>query len=129
MKQIILDTNFLLIPAQFNVDVFSEIDRIVAESHNICIISTTIDELDRLIEKTRGKNKEAAKLALKLIEHKNLEIIDSEIKYVDKAIRDITDKTKHIVCTQDRGLKRKLQNKGIPIIVLRKKNHLELVEF
>ena len=125
MKQVILDTNFLLIPAQFNVDIFSEIERLVAESHKICIMSTTLNELEKLTEKGKGKNKKAAKLALQLIEHKNLKIIDSDNEYVDKAIIDIADSNKHIVCTQDKALKKTLQKKRVPIIVLRKKNHLE----
>lgn len=128
MKKVILDTNFLLIPSQFNVDVFTEIERIVPEQHELCIMSTTIDELNKVIEKTKGKDKASAKMALKLIEHKKPCIIDSDIDYVDKAIRLIVNKEDYIVATQDKGLKQLLQEDGIPIIILRQKKYLQLIE-
>ena len=126
MKQVILDTNFLLIPYQFKVDIFSEIDRILETKYKICILDKTIQELNNLVEKIKGKNKKAAQLALKLIEHKKPEIIKSEIDYVDKAILKIVNKKTHIVATQDKELKKALQAKGIPIIVLRQKRYLQL---
>ena len=45
MKKIILDTNFLLIPAQFKVDIFDEIDRIMIEKYQLFVLDKTIDEL------------------------------------------------------------------------------------
>ena len=45
MAKIILDTNFLMIPAQFNVDIFSEIHRICDFKYELYIIDKTIDEL------------------------------------------------------------------------------------
>lgn len=126
MKQIILDTNFLLIPYQFKVDIFSEIDRILDTKYKICILDKTIQELKNLVEKTKGKDKKAAKLALKLIEHRKPKIIKAEISYVDKAILKIVNKTDYIVATQDKELKKALQTKAIPIIVLRQKRYLQL---
>ncbi|OGM01836.1 hypothetical protein A3K72_02350 [Candidatus Woesearchaeota archaeon RBG_13_36_6] len=126
MKKIILDTNFLLIPYQFKVDIFSEIDRILDTKYNICILNKTINELNNLVEKSRGKDKKAAQLALKLIQHKNPEIIKTKINYVDKAILNIAKKQTHIIATQDKELKKTLQARGIPIIVLRQKRYLQL---
>ena len=126
MKQVILDTNFLLIPYQFKVDIFSEIDRILDTRYQICILDKTIQELNKLVEKSRGKNKKAAEFALRLIEHQNPEIIKTEIAYVDKAILNIAKKQTHIIATQDKELKKELQAKGIPIIVLRQKRYLQL---
>lgn len=128
MKKVILDTNFLLIPVQFKVDIFTEIDRIISEQYELCVMSTTIDELNKVIEKSKGKDKEAAKMALKLIEHKKLVKINSEETYVDNAIREIVNKEDYVVATQDKGLKQSLQEEGIPIIILRQKRYLQLVE-
>ena len=128
MKKIILDTNFLLIPYQFKVDIFSEIDRIIDKTYEICVLSTTINELKSLVNKGKGKDKKAAKLALELIDHAELKIIKSETSYVDKAILEIVNKKTHIIATQDKELKKSLQKKGIPIIVLRQKRYLKLIE-
>lgn len=129
MKKVILDTNFLLLPSQFNVDVFTEIDRIVSAHYELCVMSTTLDELNNVINSdAKGKDKTAAKLALKLVEHKNIQVIDSDVGYVDKAIMEIVNKEEHIVATQDKELKQSLQENGIPIIILRQKKYLELIE-
>ena len=55
MKKIILDTNFLLIPSQFNVDIFTEIDRICLFKYKLCVLDETINELNSIIEKQKGK--------------------------------------------------------------------------
>ena len=72
MKKIILDTNFLLIPSQSKVDIFAEIDKICMFKYELCIVDKTIDELNNIIEKQKGKHKAAAKLALQLIKSKHL---------------------------------------------------------
>lgn len=127
MKQIILDTNFLLIPSQFNVDIFSEIDRIIDQQYEIVILASTLDELQNLVKIQRGKNKKAAEIALQLVEHKKIKTIPNPERYVDAAILEIADPKEHIIATQDQELKQKLIAKGIPIITLRKKQHLILL--
>ena len=71
MKKIIIDTNFLMIPIQFRVDIFSEIDRICNFNYKLFIFEQSINELKNIIEKQTGKNKKAAQFALKLIKLKN----------------------------------------------------------
>jgi len=128
MKKIILDTNFLLIPYIFKVDIFSEIDRVSSFKYDICIINRTIDELERIAEKQKGKNKEAAKFALKLIKQKSLKRIGKiqDTRDVDDIILDL-DKTNLIVATQDKALKKRLRQNKILVIVLRQKKYLMIV--
>ncbi len=124
MKKIILDTNFLMIPFQFKVDIISEIDRICDVKYSLCIIDLTLKELKGIVEKQKGRNKDAAKLALKLIALKGFRLIKSgKVKDADSAILEIATKD-HVVCTQDMNLKRKLREKGIRIITLRSRKHL-----
>ena len=75
MKQILLDTNFLMIPGTLNVDIFSEIDRIIHEPYSIEVIDTTLEELEKIIKEKKGRYKIAAKLGLALVRHKGLKII------------------------------------------------------
>ncbi len=42
MRKVILDTNFLLIPFKFKIDVFGEIERLVEEPHEILVPSGVI---------------------------------------------------------------------------------------
>ena len=126
MKRIIIDTNFLLIPAQFKVDIFLEIKKIAEFDYDLFIIDKTIDELKSIIEKQKGKHKAAAKLALSIIKLKKIKKIKTKEGTVDELILKAADKNT-IIATQDMELKRKLREKGVSLIVLRQKKHLILV--
>lgn len=122
-KRIILDTNFLLIPAQFNVDIFEEIKRIADFQYQLCVLDKTVDELKKIQKEQRGKHKRAAKLALDLIKKKNVQIIKTrENKLVDDILAELSQKG-DIIATQDLGLKRRLKK---PYIILRQKKYLAL---
>lgn len=123
MKKIILDTNFLLIPAQFKVDIFSEIDRICLFNYKLYILDKTIDELKEIIAKQKGKHKEAAKIALQLIKKQNINVIKTEDGKVDELILGLLGKD-CVLATQDNILRRKAVKKGIKTIVLRSKKYL-----
>ena len=124
MKKILLDTNFLLIPFQFNVDIFTEIDRIILNNYKIYVLDKTLEELESIIKdkNQKLKNKNAAKLGLQLVKAKKLNIIKTDSKEtVDDIIVNIHED--YIVATQDIELKRRLNAKTI---TLRQKQHLIL---
>ncbi|MBU0461877.1 MAG: nucleotide-binding protein, partial [Nanoarchaeota archaeon] len=129
--KIIIDTNFLLIPAQFKVDIFGEIERIMHEPYELYIIDRTTDELRSIIERQRGKDKEAAKLALSLLERypvKALKTPETErLLNVDRLILKQVRTHKYVVATQDAALKQKLRQNNVRLIVLRQKKFLMLI--
>lgn len=127
MIKIILDTNFLLIPSQFKVDFFSEIDIIIHEKYALCVPEAVIGELKKLSE-SKGKDGKAAKLALALIAKKNVNIIkgSKRTKYGDEAILDIAD-SGMLVATQDIELRKKLKIRGVHAIMMGQKGHLRIV--
>ena len=127
MKRIIIDTNFLLIPLKFKVDIFSEFSRICNFNYKLFIFEESINELKNIIEKQSGKDKKAAQFALKLIKLKDIEIIKSERKDVDELILDGASKDT-IIATQDMQLKKKLIKKSSSVIILRQKKYLQLLE-
>jgi hypothetical protein len=128
-KKIILDTNFLLIPSQFKLDIFSEIRRIADFKYELFIIDKTIDELKEIIasKQQKQKNKLAAKIALQLIEKYKLKKIKTEEDLVDNAIISLANKKDYIIATQDKLLKSKLKKKSIPLIILRQKSYLQII--
>ncbi len=126
--KIILDTNFLLIPAQFNIDIFTQIDKLILKNYKLYVLDKTIDELNKIIsnKKQSGKNKTAAKLALQLLKAKNVNIIKTtKDLLVDDLIVEIAGKDT-VIATQDMELKRKLKKKHIKLIILRAKKKLIL---
>jgi rRNA-processing protein FCF1 len=129
MKNILLDTNFLMIPASLGVDIFTEIDRISDFKHEICVLDKTVDELKRIAETQKGRHRDAAKLALQLVARKGIVIVQTKnnLNVDDLILKNVNSKS-FIVATQDRELKRRLKTRKVPVIVLRQKKYLQIVE-
>lgn len=122
MKKVILDTNFLMAVAQFRIDIFSEIKRVCDFPYKICIIDRTVDELNNIVKNQRGKDKDAAKLALSLIKSKDIEKLKTDKgSYVDLLLLDQKDA---VIATQDRELRAKLKEKNIHTLMIRQKKYI-----
>jgi len=124
MKKIILDTNMLLVPGQFKVDIFDEIREIIEGEITFVITNSIKRELEK-ITKGDSKDSSAAKVALDMIEKNDVEIADVKGKNTDEEIVDLADKN-IIVATNDKALQKKLKDKGTKIIYLRSKKKLEI---
>lgn len=126
-RAVILDTNFLLIPFQFKIDIFRELEYVIEYSHSYVVSSKTIKELKKL-SKLIGKNGMAARLALKLVEanDKKIEIIENN-NYVDDWIVDFAKKNNAIVCTNDSELRRRLREAEIKVIAMKSKSKVDFV--
>ena len=127
---IILDTNFLLIPGMFGVDIFSEIQRVYPFKSEFVIVRPTLDELTTLAQR-RNKDGAAAKLAVALIKAKNINTLPTAVKHADDAIVAAAENTKKkgacLVATQDAKLRLRLKKAGIGVILLRQKKYLTLI--
>jgi uncharacterized protein len=108
--KIILDTNFLIYAAKHKMDYLEEISNLINEGFELVVPKQVINELKMLKEdkwkKVTGADKTAADLALKLLEHNKVKVIDIIGKSVDDAIVDLANSdSKNIVCTLDRGMR------------------------
>jgi len=127
MQKIILDTNFLLIPSQFKVDIFSEIERICHFKYKLFVLDKSISELKNIIANKKGKTKTQAKIALELVRFKRTPIMRTQgNKLVDDYIVEMCKKGNYIVATQDTPLKKRLKPYKTKIISLRQKKYLIL---
>jgi uncharacterized protein len=126
--KVIIDTNFLLIPGQFKVDIFSEIERILNEPFEMCIIDKSVAELNKLAAAGKEIDKFAAKLALVLAIQKNLKTLHSfgSKESVDDIIVSKADRNT-IVATQDRALRERAKEKKARIIGLRQQKYLMIL--
>lgn len=126
-KKVLLDTNFLLIPTRFKVDIFEEIKRICQFKYEIFVLDKTLLELQKIIVEQRGQDKLSAKIALELLKAKNINIITTESdKSVDDLIVEMSKEREFIVATQDTILRKRLKEKDVSLIILKKKQYLEL---
>jgi rRNA-processing protein FCF1 len=124
LMRIILDTNFLMLPIQFKIDIFAEIEMLVEGKYELCIMEGTIKELETL-SGSKGKDSVPAKLALELIERRGIKTLKAKKSHVDDAILEVAGKNT-AVATNDRKLIKKLKDKNIKVVYLRSKNRLEM---
>lgn len=131
-KIIILDTNFLMIPNEFKVDIFTEAKKIIhARKVDFMIFDKTIYELQKL---SVGSSKAAvsARVGLQLINKNNVDIITSkDDTYVDDMLINYAEylpdfKGDVIIATQDKELKAKLKKKGIKTLIMANKSQLAM---
>lgn len=127
--KIILDTNFLIYCAKEKIDYMEEIDNLINDKYEIIIPEPVVEELKKVIskkkpkiprekrkpkfKKTTGRDKEAASLALQLIDIYNKEgkikIIEINGKNVDDVLINLSrENPKNVICTLDKEMRKKL---------------------
>lgn len=126
MKTLVLDTNFLLIPYQFKLDIFRQIDQMVESSYEFVTCSAVMDELKR-ISKGYTKRAVAARFALKLLSSKKVKIIESIQKADDWIFSYAKENESIIVCTNDIYLRQMVKKTGKKVIGLRTKSKLSFL--
>jgi hypothetical protein len=126
MRGVILDTNFLMIPASLKVDIFTELDRICNFQYEVFIVDKTIDELAKIQKEQKGKYKKEAQVAMALIGQRKINALKTPDGHADDLILDLAKEKDYIVATQDTAFKKKLKENNIPIIFLRQKKYLIL---
>lgn len=137
MQKILLDTNFLLIPGAFNVDIFSEFNRIFP-INKLFLLDKSINELENIEVNQKGKYKQQAKMGLQMVKKYKISTIKTEkhinaykstskIHSVDDLIVDFAIKGGYIVATQDKEIKAKLKKHNKEAITLRQKKYLIII--
>ncbi|AKB84481.1 DNA-binding protein [Methanococcoides methylutens] len=119
---VIIDTNGLMIPVQFRVDIFSELKRLGYDE--LIVPQAVINEIGILIKRYRGENKTAAKVALSLADR--CTIVD-RTGSADDVILQLALDTGAAVLTNDVGLIGRLKEVDVTVVRLRQKNHLDIV--
>jgi rRNA-processing protein FCF1 len=123
MKRIFLDTNFLIDLVRFRIEI-ERISALLEEPHQIFILSSVINELERIANK-KGKSSNFARLALEMIRLKKIKTIRVEGENPDKTFLSMADKNT-IIATNDRKLRIKLKGLGIKTVYLRAKKRLAM---
>ncbi len=130
MLKILLDTNFLLIPVQFKVDIFVEFNRILCEPYELYVLDKTVEELNSLQAPGHGKVKMQARLGLLFIEKKKIKVLASNVDgHTDDVILSVAKNSGYCVATQDIALRKQLRAARNPYITLRQKSYLVFEKF
>lgn len=122
MKKIIFDANFLIDLARFRIDI-KEVEALVGPCQ-LSTVDLVLKELKRIASK-KTKVSRSAKVALKLIESKKMEILKTEEENTDEAILKLANK-ETMVATNDSELRKSLKRVGAKTIYLRARKHLAI---
>ena len=114
--KIIFDTNFGIIPFQFNVDIYAELDKIINGKYEIIFPEFCLKELKKL---------KFGDAALELMGKKGVKVVDIPFsKNIDDSIIKFAEKESIIIATQDKEMKEKALKKNLAVITLRNKQFL-----
>jgi rRNA-processing protein FCF1 len=124
MVKVILDSNFFFVPFMFKIDVLGELDALFGKSEPV-VLSTSIEELQRLTAKSSPKMRKHAQAAFEYTQKCGTAKVEKGLSesYDDVVLR----KAKEWNCpvaTNDTNLRKRLREDGVTVVYVRKKSHL-----
>jgi hypothetical protein len=124
-KIVVVDSNALLMLFEYSINYKQELVRLLG-SYQLVVPSKIVEELKLLSEKGKGKKKQYAKPAIKLVEKYKI-IIDKSEK-ADDAVLNIAKKLNGVVFSNDKELKKRAKKEKIKTIFIRNKKYLMISE-
>ena len=121
-KEVVIDTNFFMVPFQFNVDIITELENVLP-SYKLTTPSFVINELKGLKRNNKGKIRLNANLALKLANSSKVEIKDISL-LENETVDDALLRVSEVLATNDIELKKRAKDKGITVAYLRQKRYI-----
>ncbi|MBD3318795.1 hypothetical protein GF342_02710 [Candidatus Woesearchaeota archaeon] len=126
MVKVLIDTSFLIKCAEYGIDIFDQVQKVVDSNVEFCVIKGTAQELDA-VEPGGGKMKTAVRVA-RLFLKKMSVLVPKEEGLVDDLIVDYASHHKGvIVATHDTLLKKRVLALPCPVIILRQRKYAQLV--
>ena len=116
---VILDTNGLMVPAEFGVDIFSELEAL--DFDEWIVPSGVVRELESIASRGRGKGKGAARVALSLLDRCRIVVTEGN---VDDSILKLAIEMRVAVFTNDSELMKRLRDNGARVVYLRQRSYL-----
>ena len=120
--KVLLDTNALMVPEQFGVDIFSELER-----HGyveFLVPRAVFEELEAVSRyASKGRDKVAAKVGLGLTE--GCQMVERRGD-ADSVLLELAIEQGAAVFTNDKLLKKRLLSRGITVVYLRQCRYLDI---
>jgi len=123
--RVLLDTNALLMPAQFGIDLYDELMALFGDFEPI-VLEEVIGELSGLA-RGRGRDAAAARVGLVMARRSKVVPSGSAAERVDDRVIEYARQEGCIVVTNDRELRNTLLAGGIDVVSMRRERTLELM--
>lgn len=126
--KILFDTNFLMIPLRFGVDVFEEAERALNNLPEYYVTGSILREIELLKQGASPSFAKELSFAEKIAERCSvLDVEAREKETVDESILRTAVEKRLIVGTTDAELRRRLREAGVKVLILRQRRYLELI--
>jgi rRNA-processing protein FCF1 len=123
--RILVDTNFLLIPVRFKVDIFEASANAVNDITELIVSSRVLDEIQSLKERAKPSFFRELKLAEAFAGMCTF-MVDPSVNEVDDSLVSLASREGMVLGTSDAELRRKARAVGVKVIYLRQKSYLVL---
>ncbi|WP_332448523.1 type II toxin-antitoxin system VapC family toxin [Methanoculleus sp.] len=123
--RVLLDTNALLMPAQFGIDLYDELMGLFGDFEPITL-EEVVGELSGLA-RGRGRDAAAARVGLAMARRSTVVPSGSAAEHVDDRVIEYARRERCIVVTNDRELRNALLREGIGVVAMRRARTLELL--
>ncbi|MDO5824968.1 MAG: PIN domain-containing protein [Methanosphaera sp.] len=111
---------------QLDVDVVTQLKSLLPSYYELVVPSLVIDELDRLKNNAKGKDKLAATVALSIAKSEAFSQVSiAKTEHVDNLLLKYCS-SDDVLCTNDRNLRKKARELGITVVYLRQRRYLEV---
>jgi rRNA-processing protein FCF1 len=121
LKIVVFDSSAILMLFEYSINLDQEMVRLLGKYEKV-VPSKIVKELKFLSEKGKGKKKQFAKSALKLINDYKI-VIDKSEK-ADDSVINIAKKLNGVIFSNDKELKNRAKKEKIKTIFMRNKKYL-----
>ncbi|MGV9102536.1 MAG: PIN domain-containing protein [Promethearchaeia archaeon] len=119
---VIVDTNFLMLPAQFGIDIFTQADEAVDRKTEFIVLDSVVAEVERKVSKATGsKEKRLLRVTTELMKRCRMVEVEDDMAGmpVDDQVLEYAKKVSGVIATNDKELRAKARKFEIPLLILR----------
>lgn len=124
--KVLLDTNALMIPVQFGIDLFGNLREILGSFEPVTVPGVILEL--KGISRGRGTDSAAARVGLIIAEQCTL--VDTDVRRdldADEQIVQYAAATGSVVVTNDQELRKTLHRRGVDVISMRNRKQMQLL--
>lgn len=123
--KILCDTNFLLVPLRFRVDIFKESDDALNDISEFYVSSRILNEIRILKEDAKPSFRKELLFAEKMAE-RCIQIEDQSNSLVDNSLISLALEMGMVIGTTDSELRKEARLAGVKVLYLRQRRYLVL---